>query len=110
MQVQSKDPNFKQKIETYQQFLTDAQKQAILHSQKPWSDAYDAVVNSAAYYKDQISQQQSPSSKRISDNSQKPGSLSSVGSSASLSRSTSWENYSDAELVRMGDNYANGGS
>ncbi|MDB4726208.1 hypothetical protein OAF54_02135, partial [bacterium] len=109
MQLQAKDPEFKQKIETYQQYLTDAQKQAIVNSSKPWSDAYDAVVNSAAYYRDQISQQQSPSAKRISDNSQKPGSLSSVGSSASLSRSSSWENYTDADLIRMGDNYANGG-
>jgi type II secretory pathway pseudopilin PulG len=110
LQVKAKDPNFKQKIETYQQFLTPAQKQAIMQSNNPWSDAYSAVVNSAAYYKDQISQQQSPSAKRISDNMQKPGSVSSVGSSASLRSAEKWENYSDAELIRLGDRYANGGS
>lgn len=109
LQVKAKDPNFKQTIETYQQFLTPAQKQAIMQSNNPWSNAYEAVVNSAAYYKDQISKQQSPSAKRISDNMQKPGSLSSVGSSASLRSADKWENYSDAEIIRLGDQYAQGG-
>lgn len=109
MQVHARDPEYKQKIEAYQQYLTDAQKQAIVNSSSPWSEAYDAITSNAAYYRDQISQQQSPSARRISDNTQKPGSLSSVGNSASLSRSTSWENYSDSDIINMGDNFANGG-
>lgn len=109
LQVKAKDPNFKQTIETYQQFLTPAQKQTIMQSSNPWSEAYNAVTATAGYYKDQISQQQSPSAKRISDNMQKPGSVSSVGSSASLRQAEKWENYSDAELIRLGDQYAMGG-
>lgn len=109
MNVKAVNPDFKETIERFQPYLSDSQKKVIINSETPWSDAYNAVVNSAAYYKDQISKQQSPGAKRISDNSQKIGSLSSVGNSASLSRSTSWENYSDEELIRMSDNFANGG-
>jgi len=109
IQVQAKDPNFKKKIETYQKYLTNSQKQAIMSSQTPWTDAYEAVVNSAAYYKDQLAESSNPSAQRIANNMSKPGSLAGMGSSASLNRASQWENMSDAEIIAMGDSYAMGG-
>jgi len=109
VQVQAKDPDFKKKIETYQKYLTKSQKQAIMNSSTPWSDAYEAVVNSAAYYKDQLAEASNPSAQRIANNMSKPGSVAGMGSSASLNRASQWENMSDAEIIAMGDSYAMGG-
>ena len=109
LQVQGRDPEFRQKIEAYQQYLTESQKRAILQSTNPWSDAYEAVVNSAAYYKDQITKQNDPKAQRIMQNASKPASLSSMGSAASLDRSGHWENMSDEQIIAMGDSFARGG-
>jgi len=109
LQLQAKDPNYKSVIEKYQQHLSPAMKDLILRSENPWTTAYEAVTNSAAYYRDQLSSQQHPDARRITENARKPQTVSGVSQASSLSEASRYENMSDDELIAMGNRFARGG-
>jgi uncharacterized protein YdcH (DUF465 family) len=109
LQLQAKDPHYKSVIEKYQQHLSPAMKDLILRSENPWTTAYEAVTNSAAYYRDQISSQQHPDARKILDNSRKPQTVSGVSQASSLSEASRYEHMSDDELIAMGNRFARGG-
>ncbi|MCH8289002.1 MAG: hypothetical protein IID12_07860, partial [Candidatus Marinimicrobia bacterium] len=57
---------------------------------------YEAITNSAAYYRDQIAKEHHPDAKRIVENSMKPKTLSGVSQASSLSEASRYEHMSDA--------------
>lgn len=109
VQLKGMDPNYKQTIEKYSKHLPQSLKEQIAMSETPWLTAYEAVTSSAAYYRDQISQQQHPNAQKIAENQRKPKTLSGVSQASSLSEASRYEAMSDEEIIAMGNKYANGG-
>ncbi len=109
LKLQAIDPKYKEVIGKYQEHLPLALKESILQSPTPWQTAYEAITNSAVYYRDQIASQQHPDAKRIMENSQKPKTLSGVSQASSLSEASRYEQMSDDEIIALGDRFSRGG-
>lgn len=109
LSMRARDPNYKKTIETYANTLTESQKQAAMMSGNPLETAYDMVVNSKAYYLDQMKNNSHSNTRQAERNLLKPGSSGNVGNQGAFGFLTEYKRMSPQERLALGDRYAQGG-
>ena len=92
-------------INKYGKTLPDSVKYAVVNSDNPHLAAYEACVNSSAYYKDQLAGETSRAAKKAEKNLKKPGSASSVGNAGTLSKASYYDTVDDAKLLAESEKY-----
>ena len=102
-------PDVHQIVEKYGKQLPQAVAKACLQAEDPWSAAYEACINSAAYYKDQnAGNKKSENAAKAKANMQKPGSASQAGTSGVLSEANKYLSMSEEDLLELANKYALG--
>lgn len=109
LSMRARDPNYKKVIETYANTLTDSQKKAAMQSSNPLETAYDMVVNSKAFYLDQMKSSSHSNARQAERNLQKPASVGAVGNQGALGFAAEYKRMSPEERLALGNRYAQGG-
>lgn len=105
LEAKAEYPDLNQVIDKYGKKLSPAVKQACMRADNPWMAVYDACKNSEAYYRDTLATSQHEHAKRAETNAKKAGNPAAVGGRGNLSLAKDFSKMSDAELIRMGENF-----
>lgn len=93
-------PDMTSVIEKYGKALPESVKRAVLNAENPHLAAYEACLNSEAYYKDTLANStKHENAKRVESNLKKAGNASSVGTPGALSQAGIYEKMSFDELI-----------
>lgn len=109
LEAKTRYPDMDNVINKYGKQLPDSVKRAIIYSENPHLAAYEACINSQAYYKDQLADNQHRDAKRAEENLKKPGNASAAGGAGALSKAGYYENMDVNELLAMSDRFIRGG-
>jgi len=102
-------PDMSQVIDKYGKTLPESVKKAVLKSENPYLTAYEACLDSKAYYKDTLaSTTKHKDAKRVESNLGKAGSASSVGTPGALNQAKLYDNMSFDEILAKSNKIING--
>jgi hypothetical protein len=101
-------PGGKEIIDKYGKQLDPSVRLALGQSGS-WEAAYNACIDSTAYYKDHVAKEQNTAAAKAKENLSKPGSVSSVGGVGAMSDAAKFENMNDADILALSRKYRQGG-
>lgn len=107
LETKARYPDMDEVINKYGKQLPDSVKYAVFQSQNPYLAAYEACINSAAYYKDGMT---ASAQKEIKAevNAKKPLSSGGAGKSGALNKASYYESMTEEQILQQSARYIGG--